>query len=208
MIFQRLTRIRKSRKIYLIIFMLLGIFLTGGLLGQYFSNSKSPPSDALSLGGNFTLSSAQGAVSLEQFQGKAVLIYFGYTACPDICPTTLAAIGAAMESLAQNERDATQVLFISVDPERDTPEKSQEYASYFYPSFIGLTGTLEEMALIARQYKAFYGKVEVDSELGYTVGHTGSTYVLGRDGYVRKLVSHDATPDEFASTIKEILKNT
>ena len=186
---------------------ILAIAFTVGIVGnQYFSNKNSGANQGMNMiGGEFTLTSEKGPISLKDFREKAVLISFGYTSCPDICPTTLAKISSVMDSLGESKAASVQTLFISVDPDRDSPEKTHKYAAYFHPSFIGLSGTPEEIALVAQKFKAFYGKIEVESEMGYTVGHTGTTYLLGRDGVVRGFISHDSTADEFVSAIEKVL---
>ncbi len=196
---------KKSNKRFLLPGILAIAFTVGIVANQYYGSDSTVNQGMNMIGGEFTLTSEKGPVSLKDFRDKAVLISFGYTSCPDICPTTLAKISSAMDSLGESDAAAVQTLFISVDPDRDTPEKTHKYASYFHPSFIGLSGTPEEIALVAQKFKAFYGKIEVESEMGYTVGHTGSTYLLGPDGIVRTLISHDSTADEFASAVRVVL---
>ena len=111
-------------------------------------------------GGDFTLGSRQGPVALQDLRGKVVLLYFGYTYCPDVCPTSLGFIGLALERLTPDELERVQVLFISVDPERDTPERLEEYAVFFHPKVLGITGTPEELARVAELYGAAYRRVE------------------------------------------------
>ena len=111
-------------------------------------------------GGDFTLDSAAGPVRLSDLRGQVVLIYFGYTACPDICPTNLVSIANALRSLHPAELDRTRVLFVSVDPERDDPEHLARYVAYFHPNVLGLTGTPEQLARVARLYGAAYRRVD------------------------------------------------
>lgn len=112
-------------------------------------------------GGDFTLQSADGPVSLSDFRGKVVLIYFGYTSCPDVCPTSLGALSAALKQLSPREMDRVQPIFISVDPERDTPGKMVEYVHYFHPKMIGVTGSIEQVRKVADRYGAYFRKAEV-----------------------------------------------
>ena len=196
---------KKSNKRFLLPGILAIAFTVGIVANKYYRSDSTVNQGMNMIGGEFTLTSEKGPVSLKDFRDKVVLISFGYTSCPDICPTTLAKISSVMDSLGESDAAAVQTLFISVDPDRDTPEKTHQYASYFHPSFIGLSGTPEEIALVAQKFKAFYGKIEVESEMGYTVGHTGSTYLLGPDGTVRTLISHDSTADEFVSAVRVIL---
>jgi len=154
-------------------------------------------------GGDFTLQSAGGPVALEDFRGKVVLLYFGYTFCPDVCPTNLGFIAAAMEQLAAAESEQVQVLFVSVDPERDTLEKLQAYAGFFHPRVIGITGTPDQVAQAAALYGAAYRKVpQPDSATGYLVDHSANTYLLDRSGKMRRVLAHATAPDEIAAAVR------
>lgn len=158
------------------------------------------------LGGDFTLESDAGPVSLSDYRGKVVPIYFGYTFCPDICPTTLGAMTAALEKLTPEERAQVQGLFISVDPERDTPQRVGEYASHFHPNMQGLTGSPEAIAEVAKRYLVIYEKVEMqDSAMGYAVDHSSIIYVVGKDGVVSSLVHHGGSPDDIVKSLRDAL---
>jgi protein SCO1/2 len=147
-------------------------------------------------GGDFELRGADGPVALSDFRGKVVLLYFGYTWCPDICPTNLAIIAYALKQLTPQERDRVQVLFVSVDPERDTPERLAEYAAYFDPGILGITGSEAQVAAAAARYGAAYRRTEqTDSAMGYLVDHSAFTYVIDQDGRLVDTLAH-ATPAE------------
>ncbi len=147
-------------------------------------------------GGEFDLVSDQGLVKLSDFEGQVVLLYFGYTACPDICPTNLAIIALALRELEANELERVQVLFISVDPERDTPEWLADYVSYFHPSMVGLTGAPKALAAAAKQYGAAYQRSDLgDSAMGYMIDHSAYTYVIDPSGRLAEVLDH-ATPVE------------
>ncbi|EXI83784.1 MAG: SCO1/SenC [Candidatus Accumulibacter regalis] len=107
-------------------------------------------------GGDFMLQGPQGPVALADYRGKVVLLYFGYTYCPDVCPTALALIAQALSGLEASEQPQVQALFISVDPQRDSADRLQEYAPYFHPKLIGLSGTQDEIASVAARYGARY----------------------------------------------------
>ena len=161
------------------------------------------------LGGEFTLESASGPLSLSDLRGKVVPIYFGYTYCPDICPTTLGAVTAAIEKLEPEEQTQVQGLFISVDPERDTPERVSEYAGHFHANIEGLTGSPDVIADIAKRYFVIYEKVEMeDSAMGYAVDHSSILYVVGKDGVVNSLVHHGSTPDDILASLRQALQDT
>lgn len=159
------------------------------------------------LGGDFTLeSSLNRPVSLSEFEGKVVILFFGYTSCPDICPTTMVRVQQALQRLEPDVEAQVQPLFISVDPERDTPEQLQGYVTYFHPRFIGLTGELEPLKQVARQYGAFFAKdSRTESAAGYLVAHSGYTYLVDGEGALRALYRQDAEPEEMAEDITELV---
>ena len=158
---------------------------------------------ALSSSNDFELDSIKGKVSLSDFKDKVVILYFGYTSCPDICPTSLSRISLAYKSLNKQQQDQIQPLLISLDPERDTKEKLEQYAKYFIPNMIGLTGTTEQIAKIAAHYKVSYRKTEVESGLGYVIDHASIYFVIGKDGKLYSHLLHDVTPDEIAELLQE-----
>lgn len=167
---------------------------------------EAPKSGYPGLGGDFTLTSDAGPVSLSDFRGKAVLLYFGYTFCPDVCPTTLATLHAAMQELPAELRDRVQVIMISVDPERDTPKRTAEYARYFDPSFLGVTGSPQQIAAVLKQYRAIAVKVpnEKDPE-HYAVDHSAQTYLIGPDGGVVGLIPYGAAPARYVEALTSLL---
>jgi protein SCO1/2 len=192
---------------------LLGIvvFLTTLLVGLgFFWNPELPervlPQAGMAAGGEFTLESAKGPVSLKDYRGKLVLIYFGYTYCPDICPTSLAGTAAGLNLLDPDELAQVAVIFVSVDPERDTPARLKEYVEFFHPAMVGVTGTAENLAEIAKRYGAFYARQPVEAAGGYVVDHSSETYVVGREGQMLSKIAHAAPPDEVAAEIRRRLK--
>ncbi len=159
------------------------------------------------LGGDFTLASADGPVSLSALRGKVVLVYFGYTYCPDICPTALTAVAEGLKRLSAEESARVAVLFVSVDPERDTPAHLKEYAAFFHPAIVGVTGTPEEIAAIARRYGVHYAKAKVDTAGGgYVMDHSSDTYLIGPDGALKGRISHGAAAEQVAAEIRRHLQ--
>jgi protein SCO1/2 len=154
---------------------------------------------------DFTLTSAKGDVSLSDFRGKLVLIYFGYTFCPDICPATLANVGQSLRELGA-KADDVQLIMISLDPERDTPEKLAEYVAHFHPSFIGVTGTQDELAKIASLYGIFYEKIAGTDNTGYLLNHTATLLVIDREGYLKLVFPFGVTVPEIADDLKYMLR--
>lgn len=156
---------------------------------------------------DFTLTQNNQAVHLHDFRGKLVLLYFGYASCPDVCPTSLALLSSALKELSTEEIAQIQPIFISVDPARDNDTKLMEYARYFFPSFIGITGTEQEIQRTAMQYGAFYSKVKSNSAMGYTVDHSSNSYLLGKDGQLLTTFKHDVSKAEIIAGIRAALKN-
>lgn len=164
-------------------------------------------SDDKPTGGNFVLTGTQGKLGLSNFSGKVVLLYFGYTTCPDICPTNLGNLASAMNQLTAEEQAKVQVLMITVDPERDDQTKMDVYLPYFHPSFKGLTGTPEQIAQVAKQYGAVYQKAAIgEGALGYAVDHSAFTYLINQQGVLVTQLPHDTSGAEFVVAIRSLLK--
>ena len=134
-----------------------------------------------------------------------MLIYFGYTYCPDVCPMTLSHLKVGMLELAE-EAKGVQVLFVSIDPERDTREKLNEYVPYFHPDFIGLTGSVSDVGIVARQYGAGYFKQEVESVEGYFMAHTDAVFLVDQKGRYRGRYKTERDMEKLISDIQWLLK--
>ncbi|MBV2205537.1 MAG: SCO family protein [Pseudomonas sp.] len=141
--------------------------------------------------------------TLADFRGKVVTIFFGYTQCPDVCPTALSGMSTVMQELGP-EADRVQVLFVTVDPERDTPELLAQYVPVFDARFLGLYGTAEKIAEVAKEFRVFYRK-SGDLAGHYTIDHTAGTYVFGPDGRPRLYVKHAEDPQVVVADIKALL---
>ncbi len=158
---------------------------------------------AVPTGGDFSLHSWKGPLSLADLRGKLTLIYFGYTWCPDICPTNLAILALALRQLTPAERARVQVLFVSVDPERDSVERLKEYTAYFHPDILGVTGSEAEVAAAAKAYGAAYRRSEgADSAMGYVVDHSAYTYVVDPKGALVARLDHATPSEEIAAMIR------
>ena len=142
--------------------------------------------------------------TLADFKGKVVVLFFGYTQCPDICPTTLAASAAAMKLLGE-DADKVQVLFVTLDPARDTPEVLSRYAPAFNPSFLGLYGNEAATAAAAKEFKVFFQKQPGSSPETYTIDHTAASYAIDPQGHLRLYIKHGETPEQIAADIKLLL---
>jgi protein SCO1 len=144
--------------------------------------------------------------TLADFRGKAVVLSFGYTHCPDICPTTLADLAAAVKSLGADGA-RVQVLFVTVDPERDTPEVLSKYVPAFDASFLGLYGDAAATQRTAKEFKIFYEKRPGGAPGAYTVDHSGQSYVLDGEGRLRLFVRHDRIAQDLAADLRTLLKS-
>lgn len=154
---------------------------------------------------DFTLTGANGQVSLSDFRGKLVLLYFGYTFCPDICPATLANVVQALRLLGDKAADV-QVIMVSLDPGRDTPAKLAEYVAHFHPSFIGVTGAQEEIDEVASLYGIFYQKTAGSANTGYLIDHTATLLVIDREGYLKLVFPFGVSAGEIADDLKYMLR--
>ena len=142
--------------------------------------------------------------SLADFHGKVVVLFFGYTHCPDVCPTTLGELGIVLKRLGPDAAKV-QVLFVTLDPARDTPAVLAQYVPSFNPSFLGLTGTDEEIAQTAKAFKVFYKKQESSSKAGYTMDHSANTFVLDPQGRLRLLFGFGAGAAPLVHDIQQLL---
>lgn len=157
-------------------------------------------------GGDFTLYGKTGAVSLSDFKGKVVAIYFGYTQCPDVCPTNLSFLGAALKQLSKKELKNVQGIFISVDSGRDTPDLLADYTKYFHPKIIGISGTPEMVDPVVAAYGAYYEKVSYsNSAMIYGISHTSETYIVGRDGKLSAIMPHASPAKDIVKAIRKAL---
>lgn len=154
---------------------------------------------------DFTLSSARGNVSLSDYRGKLILIYFGYTNCVDLCPATLANIGQALRKIG-TKADDIQTIMISLDPDRDTPEILASYVMHFYPSFIGVTGTKDQLEEITTLYGIYYDKTGNIDNMDYMLDHTSTLLVIDRDGYLKLTYAFGVTAEEIAGDLKYMLR--
>lgn len=147
------------------------------------------------LGGNFSLTTHKNEpFSLDSIKGKVGLVFFGFTHCPDVCPDTLGRINVLMSNLEDKSQDI-QPLFITVDPERDTPEVLATYVKYFHPSILGLTGTTEQIDKVIKQYRSNYSHGEKNESGAYSVNHSSNLYVIGRDGELAQIIQY-GTPQK------------
>ena len=154
---------------------------------------------------DFALTDHTGkARTLADFKGKVVFLFFGYTQCPDVCPTTMAEMASVLKELGP-QADKVQVLFITVDPERDTQELLAQYVPAFNPTFIGLRGDAAATARVAKEFKVFYAKSPSSTPDSYSMDHTAGSYVFDTDGKIRLFVRHGKGATPIAQDIKLLL---
>ncbi|MEW5943051.1 MAG: SCO family protein [Pseudomonadota bacterium] len=159
-----------------------------------------------SYGKDFSLTDHLGqSRRLADFRGKVVVLFFGYTHCPDVCPTTLADMALALRQLGADAQNV-QVLFATVDPERDTQAVLAQYVPSFNPSFLGLRGDAAVTAATAKEFRVFYQKRQTGSEAGYTMDHTAGTYVFDRSGRLRLFLGYGQGADAVAHDLKVLLR--
>jgi protein SCO1/2 len=156
-------------------------------------------------GGDFTLDGPTGPVSLHDFSGKLVLLQFGYTYCPDICPTSLTILAQGLGSLTPQESARVQPIFVSVDPERDTVARLAEYTAFFHPGILGLTGATARLQEVAGRYGAVFVRQENASAGGYVIDHTALTYLVDAQGRLVASLPHATPPEQLLAEIRKHL---
>jgi len=190
------------------------LVVTASLMGGMAAADEQQPSAAQmmddlmfahgTVGGPFTLTDQNGKPrSDSEFRGKLMVVYFGYTFCPDVCPTDLMAITQALDALGKDAA-GIQPIFITIDPERDNAAMAG-YLRAFHPSFIGLTGAPEEIRKVANSYKAFYVRVEDPKTHEYWIDHAGVIYLMGRDGNYLGFMPPQTSPDRLIEILRKYL---
>ena len=198
-------------RVLFVVASLLGSGLSCGLAGAAEQPSAAQMMDDLmygrgSVGGPFTLTDQTGKPRSDvEFRGKLMIVYFGYTFCPDVCPADLMAITQALDALGPTARDI-QPIFITVDPERDT-KALKDYVSAFHPSLIGLTGSADEIRKVANAYKAFYVKVPDERSGEYSIDHAGVIYLMGRNGEYLGFMLPQTNPERLTEILRKHLAN-
>lgn len=176
----------------------------------YLASNHGPGSQStgkVNIGGPFQLTDHTGkAVTDETYRGKYMLVYFGYTFCPDVCPTSLSIMADALDLLTPEQLDKVVPIFVSVDPDRDTPEVLADYVPNFHDNMIGMTGTHAQVKAVSRAYKTYFAKVNEDDPDGnYLMDHSSITYVMGPDGLYAAHFGHATPAEQMAKRLGEIL---
>lgn len=194
-----------SRKARLILASLAAlVLLIGAGVAALRWHGSSP-----AFGGPFTLLAADGATVTDQtYRGKILLVYFGYTLCPDVCPTMLNQIAAALAELGPNA-DKVRPLFITVDPQRDTTRVMADYVKNFGSRIVGLTGTPEQIAAVAKEYQVYYARYETaDAPDGYLMDHSAVVYVMNPGGHLVATFTPDISADQMAERLTKLIATT
>lgn len=190
-----------------------GILLLIGLAAVITLMFAQPPSfrgtsyaEPLPLAADFVLTKADGTqFRLSDQKGKVVLLFFGYTSCPDVCPTTLAEMKMVFDKLGDKSQDV-QVVFISVDPDRDTSEKMQTYVEHFHPSFLGLSGSIQELEPIWNDYSITREAVESESAFGVIINHTARVFLVDPQGKMHLTFAYQTPVEDIAHDILLVLE--
>ena len=196
------------------------VLLGAGLLSWQWYRTPLPPAavtgtttsyGVAQVGGPFELVDHHGQTRRDaDFRGRYLLVYFGYTFCPDVCPTTLLAMSQALRSLAESDPDLAErvaPLFITVDPERDTVEALAAYVPNFHPDLVALTGSAEQIAAAAKEYRVYYAKVEDDSASDYLMDHSSFIYLMGPDGAYVTHFDHFAQAAKIVDGLRRYLES-
>jgi len=195
----------KSTRLGVIAFVIAAIVIVAGFVYQQFIVPQTDLARApIPIGGPFALTDQTGATRHDtDFRGKLMLIYFGYTYCPDVCPTTLTMMSDALQKLGP-EAAAIAPIFITVDPERDKPAQLKQYMESFNPRFVALTGDAERIARVAGEYRVYYSKVAGEGGQ-YTMDHSSVIYLMARDGHYLGHFNSGIAADELARDLRKYL---
>ena len=197
----KVLRQGKSKKVSVVKFRRRQNYLRQHTHRQYFTEVEITDIS----GGGKAMKSGGKVHRLADYRGKVVLLYFGYTFCPDICPASLAELATAVATLDPGDRDRVQVMMISVDPARDTPEVLGSYMDYFDPTFVGFTGTEEQIATVAADYGVFYQAHEGTAATGYLVDHWAGTYLIDAEGRLVESFGFGTPGEDIAADVEEWL---
>jgi protein SCO1/2 len=199
------TTTKPSRILYATMGLLLAVLLIGAG-GFLWLSSGGSGTNPMGIGGPFTLEDGSGKpVTDKDFRGRYILVYFGYTFCPDVCPTTLNAVADALDKLGP-AASRIQPLFITVDPKRDTPAVVKQYAAAFGPSIEGLTGTPDQIAAVAKEYRVYYAEHRTGpGPNDYSMDHSSVLYLMSPTGSFIAPVRADESGDEIAANLKKLM---
>jgi len=190
-----------------IIVLMVVALLVSGSIALFLLSAEDHENAGEQIHGDFILSSSTGPVSLKQFRGKAVILFFGYTHCPDVCPTAMSNVAAAMDLLSDTEQAEVQPLFITVDPVRDSVAHLTEYVGFFHPKLIGLSGSEAQIKKAAELFSVQYFRDEwADAgKDNYYLNHTAYLFLIDPDGKVTDLMSDHTMPEDIAAALRQVI---
>ena len=207
----RRRRRRSNRPFWIMIVIATAAILIGLRLvvwggAHVHDESAAQGETPVAIGGPFALQDGDGnAVTDHDFRGKLMLVYFGYTFCPDICPTELGLVAKALDALTPEQREKVVPLFITVDPERDTPSVMKTYTAAFHSGIIGLTGTVDQIEVAKKAYRIYAAKVPGGDEKTYSMDHSSVLYLMGADGAYLEHFNRNATLDQIVEDLRRRL---
>jgi len=195
-----------SRNLTAIIAVVVIALVAVGARLAVWSGHSTDNASVPTIGGSFTLTDQDGkTVSDTDFRGRYTLIFFGYTFCPDVCPTTLSTVAGALDKLPPAEAAKVVPIFISIDPERDTAPVMHDYVRAFSPAIVGLTGSPDAIAKVAKAFKVYAAKVKGDAPDRYTMDHSAILYLMGPDGRFVAHFTHGVSAEDLAAGLRKHL---
>ncbi len=185
----------------------IGIVIAMGVAAFGFYNlNKIPENEYPEFDLSFTLQSSSGPYKLSDIKGKVGLLFFGYAHCPDVCPATMVNFGQTLDLLTEEERTKVKTLFISLDPQRDTPEVMGKYVKFFHSGITGLSGTPEQVEAAAKSFLIAYQKDEPNQIGNYSMNHSTYIFIVRPDGHLAKLMGHQSSPEDIATVLRYWMK--
>lgn len=200
----------KSSNKLVVVLIATAVLVIGTLVTVLLTASDHPligvGGDDGELGGDFTLSTVQGEVSLSDFAGKVVVMYFGFLSCPEVCPNSMIVMQRTLNKLSAAEQEQLQGLLISIDPKRDSLQDLKDFTAYYHPKIMGMTGTVEQVDAVARDYGAFFEITESEtSDSEYAYRHSSRYYLIDQQGQLVDAMRHSTTPNELAARIQQLI---
>lgn len=182
------------------------LLTAGGWIGWNTWQGSQASTDGLEIGGPFSLTDQNSQSFTDaDLKGRPTLLYFGYSYCPDVCPTSLLLMETAVEILGPSAAQKVNIVFITIDPERDTPQLMKGFVPNFGPTIVGLTGSPDQIAAVARAYKVFYRKVPSRDDGPYLMDHSSIVYLLDRKGRFIEGFTHESTAEDIARALRKIM---
>ena len=200
-----------SQSKWLLPALILSVLVSAAVLFNIMSMQPREDTVATSdvIGGDFVLRNIDGRVSLKDFRGSVVVLYFGFLSCPEVCPTSMSILTRSLEKLSPAEKNKTKAILISIDPQRDNFQELLEFTNYYHPNILGVTGTEQEVEKVAQQYGAFFEITESETvDSAYAYRHSSRYYVIDQQGKLIQAMRHSTTPNELSARIKKLFQQS